>query len=265
MPKTTLTKRIEFSASHRYHNPSWDAARNRATFGPSNNETGHGHNYLLEVTLRGEVDGVTGMIINLYDLKRVLTEVLEEFDHKHLNLDTPYFENTLPTMENFAWVLWQKFLQRPETKNLESIRLYEDEDLFAEITDSMVNGKPSSPMKAPEAWISRSYPLSVGCSTPPGKVVGEHHTVEVTIRGPIDPDTGLVTHITALDRLIQTQVLRRFDGTHLVEDPAFQDKPASPGNLASLIWNLLFQEIPGGQLEKVALREMRGMAVEFTG
>lgn len=265
MPKTTLTRRIEFSISHQYHNPSWDIARNRATFGPSNNETGHGHNYLLEVTLRGEVDEVTGMILNLYDLKQVLTEVLEEFDHKHLNLDTPYFEKIIPTMENFAWILWGKFLLRPEIKNLESLRLHEDENLFTEITESMINGKRPFPTKTLEARISRGYPLPVLYLTPDGKIVGEHYIFEVTIRGPIDSDTGLVTNIIDLDCLVQNLVLKHFDGKTVFEDPVFENTNPSQGNLACFIWNVLFQKICSGQLEKVALREMHGTAVEFTG
>ncbi|MCA9481633.1 MAG: 6-carboxytetrahydropterin synthase, partial [Nitrospira sp.] len=73
MAKATLTKRLEFCASHRYHNAAWDDAKNREVFGPCNNINTHGHNYLLEVTLEGEIDPVTGMIINLYDLKIILS------------------------------------------------------------------------------------------------------------------------------------------------------------------------------------------------
>ncbi len=131
MARSTLTKRIEFSASHRYFKAEWDEARNKEVFGPCSQE--HGHNYLLEVTLGGRVDPVTGMIINLYDLKEIVTDVLEEFDHKHLNFDMPYFERLVPTAENLALVLWRKFRERPETRDIESIRLCEGENLWAEL------------------------------------------------------------------------------------------------------------------------------------
>ena len=131
MARSTLTKRIEFSASHRYFNAEWDEERNRRVFGPCYQE--HGHNYLLEVTLGGRVDPVTGMIINLYDLKQIVTDVLEEFDHKHLNFDMPYFERLVPTAENLALVLWRKFRERPETRDIASIRLCEGENLWAEL------------------------------------------------------------------------------------------------------------------------------------
>ena len=105
MHTVRLTKRLEFSAAHRYHNPAWSEERNRAVFGRCNNPHGHGHNYLLEVTVAGAVDHVTGMVVNLYDLKTVLEQVLVEFDHKNLQEDTPYFSGRIPTTENFAVVL----------------------------------------------------------------------------------------------------------------------------------------------------------------
>jgi 6-pyruvoyltetrahydropterin/6-carboxytetrahydropterin synthase len=76
MPPVLLTKRLEFAAAHRYIRPEWDEAKNRAVFGPCYNAPAHGHNYLLDVTVSGEVDLHTGMVINLFDLKRVLLGVL---------------------------------------------------------------------------------------------------------------------------------------------------------------------------------------------
>src|SRR4029078_59267 len=94
----------------------------------------HGHNYLLEVTVSGDVDPKTGMVINLFDLKRVLLGVLEEFDHKKLNLELPYFADRIPTSENLARVLWVKLVEQKDIGELHGIRLYEDEDLYADVT-----------------------------------------------------------------------------------------------------------------------------------
>ena len=138
MPKATLTKRLEFCSSHRYHNPNWDDAKNQEVFGACNNVNTHGHNYLLEVTLCGEIDPVTGMIINLYDLKLYLWEVLKEFDHKNLNLDTPYFHDRIPTSENLAWTLWELLAKHPQLPALERIRLYEDDTLYAEVIQKIL-------------------------------------------------------------------------------------------------------------------------------
>src|SRR5260370_456982 len=102
MHTVRLTKRLEFSAAHRYRNPVWSEERNRAVFG--RHTTPQGHNSLLEVIVSGAIDPVTGMVINLYALKQVLEQVLVEFDHKSLNEDTPYFKDRTPTTENFAVV-----------------------------------------------------------------------------------------------------------------------------------------------------------------
>ena len=103
MAPVLLTKRIEFAAAHRYHRPEWDEAKNRAVFGRCYNPPAHGHNYLLDVTVSGEVDPKTGMVINLFDLKRVLLSVLEEFDHKNLNLDMPYFADGSRPPRTWPW------------------------------------------------------------------------------------------------------------------------------------------------------------------
>ena len=132
-PLATLTKAFEFSASHRYHRPQWSDEENRRVFGACANPNGHGHNYMLEVTLTGPIDPVTGMIINLVDVKAVVEQVLEEFDHTHLNKDTPYFRDRIPTTENLAITLWERIApQLPPGPILHNLRLHEDEDLYAD-------------------------------------------------------------------------------------------------------------------------------------
>ena len=263
MSKATLTKRIEFCASHRYHNPDWDEAKNRLVFGPCNNENSHGHNYLLEVTLRGEIDPVTGMIINLYDLKQILSEVLEEFDHKHLNLDTPYFTKDIPTTENLALVLWKLIAQHPQIPDLEKIRLYEDENLFAEVnTDCFLNTASTDP---PKALVTRQYHFSAGYRPSPGQVNGHNYIIEITIHGSIDSQTGQVTNISTLDQLVQDRVLHRFHQKDITHDPAFQDVPVSDGTLACFIWHALTSEIFSGQLAKVTVSETPGTEACFSG
>lgn len=133
--KTLLTKRVDFAASHRYWNPKWNEEKNRAVFGKCTSEYGHGHNYILEVTIKGEVDPETGMIINLYDLKPIMNEVLKDFDHKFLNEDNPHFKNLIPTTENIARVLWnltEKSLEGVSDSRLYRIRVYETPDLYVD-------------------------------------------------------------------------------------------------------------------------------------
>lgn len=133
--KTLLTKRVDFAASHRYWNPKWSEERNRSVFGKCTSKYGHGHNYILEVTIEGEVDPETGMIINLYDLKPMITDVLKDFDHKYLNDDNAYFHDRIPTTENIArafWELIEKELGKDANCRLYRIRLYETPDLFVD-------------------------------------------------------------------------------------------------------------------------------------
>jgi len=152
MASVVLTKRIEFAAAHRYIKAEWDEAKNRAVFGPCFNPPAHGHNYMVEVTVLGEVDPKTGMVVNLFDLKRILLTVLEEFDHKNLNLDMPYFEGRIPTSENLARVLWTKLDVQKDIGTLHAIRLYEDEDLYAEVTAAA--GVPGGSGGGADALIS---------------------------------------------------------------------------------------------------------------
>lgn len=133
--KTLLTKRVDFAASHRYWNPEWGEERNQAVFGKCTSKYGHGHNYILEVTIEGEVDRDTGMIINLYDLKPMINDVLKDFDHKHLNDDNINFRDKIPTTENIARVFWElmeKQLEKETNCRLYRIRLYETPDLFVD-------------------------------------------------------------------------------------------------------------------------------------
>lgn len=133
--KTLLTKRVDFAASHRYWNPKWSEEKNQAVFGKCTSPYGHGHNYVLEVTLEGDVDPETGMIINLYDLKPIMNDVLKDFDHKFLNEDNPYFKELIPTTENITRVLWdliEKRLRATAGCKLHRIRLYETPDLFVD-------------------------------------------------------------------------------------------------------------------------------------
>lgn len=133
--KKLLTRKMEFSASHRYWNPGWSEEKNKEVFGKSAGPFGHGHNYMLEITVEGEVDKETGMIINLYQLKAIMKEVLKDFDHKYLNEDNPHFKELIPTTENIARVMWDIFYEKlrsnPSCK-LHRVRLYETDDLYVD-------------------------------------------------------------------------------------------------------------------------------------
>jgi len=132
--RISISRRFHFSAAHRYWVDDWDADRNRAVFGRNTSPHGHGHNYVLEVTLSGPVDPVTGMIVNLTEVKQWVNRVLERYDHKFLNLDHPAFRRWQPTTENIALQLWREIEPiLPGEILLRRVRLWESEDLFAEV------------------------------------------------------------------------------------------------------------------------------------
>ncbi len=128
-----VTRRVEFSASHFYHNPQLSPEENRRLFGKCNNPNGHGHNYVLEVTVAGEIDPKTGMVVDLKDLKKLLErEVLEVVDHRCLNKEIPEFATTIPTTENIAIQIWNWLAPQVTAGKLHRVRLYETPDLFAD-------------------------------------------------------------------------------------------------------------------------------------
>ncbi len=128
-----VTRRAEFSASHFYHNPKLSLEENRRVFGKCNNPHGHGHNYQLEVTVAGELNPRTGMVLDLKDLKDLLNrEVLELMDHKFLNREVPAFMTKIPTTENVAIEIWKLLAPKLLVGKLHRIRLYETPDLFVD-------------------------------------------------------------------------------------------------------------------------------------
>lgn len=135
--RATLTRRVTFSAAHRYRRPEWDDARNAAVFGPCAHPNWHGHTYTCDVTVGGAIDPVTGFCADLAALDRVLRErVFERLDHRNLVLDVPDFAEgkEIPTSENVAW-----WIAREVQAGLGAdarvlrVRLAEEPGLWAEV------------------------------------------------------------------------------------------------------------------------------------
>ncbi|HEX7242943.1 MAG TPA: 6-carboxytetrahydropterin synthase [Longimicrobiaceae bacterium] len=135
MPTALLTRKLRFSAAHRYFRPEWSEERNREVFGPCANPHGHGHNYLLEVRVRGEVDPDTGFSVDLATLDRVLKEeVTDRLDHRHLNHAVPEFGEggKVPTTENILVLLWDRIAPRLGEARLVRLRLHEEETFYVD-------------------------------------------------------------------------------------------------------------------------------------
>ena len=131
VPLIAVTRRFTFSAAHRYGRPELSDAQNRAHFGPL--ATTHGHTYTLEVTLRGPVDPRTGMVVDLEEVKRVVTEaVLARFDHAFINDDPAFPPGVLPTTENLVLVVWDALAAKLGAERLANLRLWEDPTLYVD-------------------------------------------------------------------------------------------------------------------------------------
>ncbi len=135
-PIVEISRTEEFSASHRLHNSQLSDEENRRLYGICNNPNGHGHNYALEVTVRGEVSSDTGMVMNLLDLMQIMRErILPQVDHKHLNHDVPFLQGVIPTAENIAIALWKEIepeIRRFRGCHLHRIRLQESRSNLVE-------------------------------------------------------------------------------------------------------------------------------------
>ena len=124
--KVSVCRKSHFNAAHRLFNPNWDMAKNDAVFGKCNNPNFHGHNYNVEVWVKGKINAETGFVIDLKVLKDLIRiEIEDRFDHKNLNLDCEEFKNLNPTAENICVVIWQKLRDKLSADLDLKVRLFE--------------------------------------------------------------------------------------------------------------------------------------------
>ena len=128
-----VTRQVHFNAAHRLHNPTKSAKWNRDLYGLCNNDAGHGHNYVLVVTVRGQPDPVTGYLIDLGVLKDILERtVVQPCDHRNLNHQVPFLKGIIPSTENLVIAFWQQIEPHITNGRLDCVRLYETPRNFAE-------------------------------------------------------------------------------------------------------------------------------------
>ena len=129
MPQVYLSRRASFCAAHRLHSTHLTDEENRELFGKCNHPSGHGHNYVIEVLVRGEVDERSGIVMNLATLKELIEQhVLADYDHRNLNIDVPEFRDVNPTAENIAIAIWKRLEPALPDGLLYEVRLHETEN-----------------------------------------------------------------------------------------------------------------------------------------
>lgn len=128
-----VTRRATFAAAHVLSRPDWDGERNRRVFGACAGD--HGHNYQVEVSVAGEPQPDTGMVVNLKDLDRAMREaVVDKVDHRHLNRDVDFLAGVIPTAENLALAFWAELERCLPEGSLRRIRLVESENNSVEVS-----------------------------------------------------------------------------------------------------------------------------------
>lgn len=266
--KCIINRRAQFSASHRYWLPELSVADNDRLFGPCVKTPGHGHNYVLYVSMVGDLDEY-GMVLNLSDVKQVIKrEITSQLDFSYLNDVWPEFQETLPTTEHIARVIWQRLAPHlPIVK----IQLFEHPELWAEYT-----GNGMEAYLTISTHFSAAHRLALShlsfeenceiygkCARPNGH--GHNYHLEVTVKGEIDSRTGMLADLGQLQKAIDDNVVEPFDHTFLNKDiPYFAEVVPTAENIAVHIRDLLQEPIHalGAMLHKVKLIESPNNSAE---
>tara|TARA_B100000579_G_C22747242_1_gene812175 strand:- start:347 stop:1267 length:921 start_codon:yes stop_codon:yes gene_type:complete len=268
-----ITRRACFSASHRYWLPELSKEENEASFGPCSYAPGHGHNYELIVSMAGQLDQF-GMVLNLSEVKHAIKkEITSQLDFRFLNNAWPEFdlsndEGCLPTTESLVRIMWERL---KDHLPIFSLRLYESPVLWSDyFGDSMKAfltvqthfaaahrlAREDLPQKENEQIFGK-------CARPNGH--GHNYLVDITVQGHIDPRTGMICDLSALQTLIDDLIIEPFDHTFLNKDVEyFADCVPTAENIALHIADKLNTPIKaiGASLHKIRLQESPNNAAE---
>jgi 6-pyruvoyltetrahydropterin/6-carboxytetrahydropterin synthase len=265
-----LLRKIYFSAMHLYTVSDWSMEQNQRVFGPCSNPNGHGHDYTLEVMVRGELNPKSGIVINVTEINREVKQVVHQhLDGKFLNKENPWFEQHNPTTENIVYYLWDQLEERFASCELYSIKLRENHYISAEKErGSLV--RLSRKYHFCAAHRLHSELLSEGenielfgqCNNPHGH--GHNYYLEVTVGGETDEVTGMVMNLTELDDIVNRFILQKFDHKHLnLDTEEFSDLNPTSDHFVKVIWELLFPHLP--KLFKIGLWETEKNYFEYYG
>lgn len=268
-----ITRRACFCASHRYWLPELSSDENAACFGLCALSPGHGHNYELIVSMAGELNA-DGMVLNLSEVKHAIrSEVTEQLDFRFLNDVWPEFdlsnsEGCLPTTEALARIIWDRLIPHLP---LVAIRLYEHQGLWADyLGDAMdayltIRTHFAAAHRLARAELSKEENERIygKCARPHGH--GHNYLLDVTVRGEVNPRTGMVCDLVALQNLVNDLVVEPFDHTFLNKDVSyFASCVPTAENIALHISDCLVTPIRaiGAHLHKVRLQESPNNAAE---
>ncbi|HLK55466.1 MAG TPA: 6-carboxytetrahydropterin synthase [Chthonomonadaceae bacterium] len=278
----TMTRRVGFSAAHSDWLPDRTAAENRALFGSHAQPEPYGHNYVLDVSVRGEIDPKTGIVLNIKEIDRIVKQsVVQVLDRKYINKQVAAFHDRPVTPE--ALLRFIADALRPhlppevtlaglhlETTALSAAEWHDDKDpnmktpLMMQMT-RIYEFAASHRLHSQYLTAEENEELFGKCNYPHGH--GHNYVLEITVAGPIDPCSGRVMDETALDTIVNREVVDRYDHRHLNLDiPEFKELIPSSENVTKVIWERLCGHIPApARLYRVLLRETARNFFEYLG
>ena len=272
-----LRRRVAFSAGHAYWLPDKTDDENRRLFGKYASRYGHGHNYVVEVTVAGAIDERTGMVVNIVDVDRVMKQhVTGPLADKHLTYEVPHFRDTPPTLENIARYVAERFSAHftDPAARLARVIVWESPTLWATLNlerptmialTRALDFAAAHRLHAPGLSDEENQRIFGKCDNPNGH--GHNYGVEVTVVGHPDPVTGMIVDLAALDDVLDREIMARFDHKHLNHDtPDFKDVNPTSENLTRAIWDHLEKNVPApARLYRVVVRETDRNYFEYYG
>lgn len=275
----TLTRKLTFTAGHVYRGGGLSDVELKKLFGIAADPSGHGHNYVLEVSVSGPVSPIDGMVINIKDVDAELKRVLAPIDHKMLNTALPEFADRIPTTENLARALWNRIPKQIGSATCTALRLEEQPGLHVEIDGANptmvyltcgIEFSASHRLHTDALSADENRRIYGKCNNPHGH--GHNYVAEVTVSGEPDARTGVVIDVGRFEKLLKDEIDTRFDHRHLnLDTDYFKQQPATAENIAIVIWNLLEKKIPacrdGGavKLHRVRLIETARSWFDYYG
>jgi 6-pyruvoyltetrahydropterin/6-carboxytetrahydropterin synthase len=268
-----LTRRVRFSSGHRYWLSDLSADENKALFGPWASPYNHGHNYVLDVSVRGKIDPSHGMVVNIKRLDDLLQDrVVSVFDQRSMNDEVDHFKTHAPCLENVLLYLFDNLFDSKVECEIDGVPLEVVDLRLEEMPTLWANFSPknqvmnltrtfefaaSHRLNAPGLSHEDNVALFGKCNNLAGH--GHNYLLEVTVEGQPDAQTGMLVDLGALDGLVDREVVHRYDHKNLSSDiPEFVERNATSEVVAAEIFSRLSHPIAkelGVVLSKVRLHE----------
>jgi 6-pyruvoyltetrahydropterin/6-carboxytetrahydropterin synthase len=287
----TMTRRLMFSAAHSDWLPALSQAENEAIFGPDASPEPYGHNYVLDVTVIGFIEPKTGILVNIKEINRIVKQkIVQVLDRKYINKQIAQFETKPATLENLTQFIADQLRdQMPDTVRLSAIRLeatptrfatwedpshlkarrvrlrFEGKETAAMLMTRVYEFSASHRLHSPHLSDADNRELFGKCNYDNGH--GHNYEVEITVGGPVEAHTGRIIATEALDAVVNTYILDRYDHRHLNYDiPEFAGLVPSAEVITRTIWEQLEAHIPlPAHLYRVLVRETPRNIFEYFG